>query len=455
VYFLLNAIQWRYSDKLFRTSKEHLAPMTHMTKRVATLACQVFDRGTGKDGRPKAEDKDYALFHSHIQVAQLLKTGGEWHNALLFAQKAIELSRVAISSPVDKIDMDLVYLYECESLVTTAEVLCNLGRVGDAEPLLQSGLQNQLSRATSLSYSYNLIKGILLLRGYLAEVLTRWLGRHAGAYGELQQLRQEVLPLLSTHAAEKDIIDDIKMNFISDYWTKSSDCLFKLGRGEEAYQWDEEVLQLAGDFLPNTGFMSTYFPTSPLYATSVPNLRAARLWLRDWEKNQKIEDGKIAEMPFESQMLLLAAVSHEAERLKVYARAREDMSFYIFSSDRERVAQELLVSFAKQLLSTNVLQMGYLNKIACRIACVYEADLEENRAIEEALREAVLEEVREESMAARRVDEAAEELGKMTVSKKKKKKKRGGRRGKKGGTTSAGTGEGTEADLTDEKEGKE
>jgi tetratricopeptide (TPR) repeat protein len=426
VKFLCNAGgQWLYGDRLGRSDVDKTAKRGLMAKRVAKLACQVFQRGTGYSAGSVEEDTTYTLVRSHLHVAECLNFSGEWQESLLYTQKALEFSRLLSLFPPNKSEIDSVYLYECEAQVALAEVLCNLGRVGEAETLLRSGLLSQLDRVTILPYFYKLVKGALLLRGFLVELLMRWLGRHEEAYEQLQQIRREVLPLLTTHAADNETIDDIKMHVISRYWPKASDCLFKLGREDEAYQWDEEALEHASEFLVNTGL--------DLCLLDYPSIRKVRLELRNWEMRRQVEGERIGKMCWHSRFRFVTAVRCEAARLEGYARAREYMPFYIFHSDRERVAQQLVVSFAKQLLSADVLEEeDYIEEVR-RIACVYEADLEEDRRIEEGLHEAVLEQVREEIIAGRQRQEREKETKKKSKKKggsKSKKKKKGRGRGK-------------------------
>lgn len=358
--FLLEATQWMYTDHLLRAFLTNHAAMVVMAKRVLTLARQLFEQGTGRGGRPKAEDTGFYLYRSYSAVAGSLNLTGDWQESLFYSQKALELSRLAILSALRGSDMDLLYFNECQSVHILAEILRHIGRVGEVEALLRSALQTQLDRTTSLS-AFSDAKGLLMLRGELAELLTRCLGRHEEALEQLQQLRREVLPCLTIHSGDTQEIDEIKMRYIGRHWPTAADCLLKLGREDEAYQWDEEAVKHASNFLVGIGNVYDIFPDFPC-------LRAARLSLRNWEKKQEKEGDKNMQMSHESRLQLFKAVELEAARVLGQARGRDKMPFYMFVSDGDHAAQELMVSFAKHLLSKYAVEdTNYMEKV-CRIA---------------------------------------------------------------------------------------
>jgi hypothetical protein len=177
--------------------------------------------GPGHENVTLEQDNHSILCNAHMLLAEcLVMAGAKSVEALKHAWRARELC------PVNEGGKGYMRGFRKTMLVTG--ILCELGRVSEAEALLRTTLQKQLNQAGPPPHPSKASQSIARLRGELARLLARYGERHEEALTELTLMREAFAAV-----TDPDELEEWK-EFLPKYYFLAADCLWLLGLEVEA-----------------------------------------------------------------------------------------------------------------------------------------------------------------------------------------------------------------------------
>lgn len=156
-------VPWLRSDA-FPSSQEFLDEKVALARRALTMAWEAF--GPEYENVTLEQDTHSILCNAHSLLAECLVMVGAKSEALKHAWRALELR------PVNEGGRG--YKREIQKTVLVTGILCELGRVSEAEALLRTTLQKQLDQAGPPPHPSKASQSIARLHGELTRLVARY-----------------------------------------------------------------------------------------------------------------------------------------------------------------------------------------------------------------------------------------------------------------------------------------